>query len=332
MKVHSSRRNSLAVLLWVLACSAGAHAQPPSARDGYPVKPIRLISPFAPGGGATLVARMIGPQLGEALGQSIVIDNRPGGGGVVGTEVAARSQPDGYTLLMATLSNAVINPLVSRVSYDPIRDFTAIAHTSTVPLMLVVHPSIPAKSVKEFIAYARSPAARVNFASSGEGAANHLAAELFKNSTGVSMTHIPYRGGGLAIIDLVAGHVQTGFMNILEALPHVNAGRLTGLAVSTPRRSAVAPAVPTVAEAGVPGYEVVQWSGVLGPAGLPRGIVATLNGEIMKILGRNEMRERLLASGAEPGSGPPEQFDALIKSDITKWSRVVKTVKLEIVR
>ncbi len=330
--MHSSRRNRLAVLLWVLACSASAHAQLPSARDGYPVKPIRLISPFAPGGGATLVARMIGPQLGEALGQSIVIDNRPGGGGVVGTEIAARSQPDGYTLLMATLSNAVINPLVAKVSYDPIRDFTAIAHTSTVPLILVVHPSIPAKSVKEFIAYARSPAARVNFASSGEGAANHLAAELFKNSTGVSMTHVPYRGGGLAIIDLVAGHVQTGFMNILEALPHVNAGRLRGLAVSTPRRSVVAPAIPTVAEAGVPGYEVVQWSGVLGPAGLPSGIVARLNGEIMKILGKKEMRERLLASGAEPGSGPPEQFDALIKSEIAKWSRVVKTVKLEIVR
>jgi tripartite-type tricarboxylate transporter receptor subunit TctC len=330
--MSSIRAASLAGALLALSWATIPLAHPQELRDAYPTKPIRLISPFAPGGGATLVARMIAPELGEALKQSIVIDNRPGGGGVVGTEIAVRSQPDGYTLLMATLSNAVINPLVSKVAYDPVRDFTAIAHTSTVPLVFVVHPSIPAKSVKEFIAYARSPAARVNYASSGEGAANHLAAELFKTSTGISMTHVPYRGGGVAIIDIMAGHVQTGFMNILEALPHVNAGRLRGLAVSTPKRSVVAPAIPTMIESGVPGYEVIQWSGVLGPAGLPRSIVTRLNGEIMKILGKGEMRERLLASGAEPGSGSAEQFDALIKSEIAKWSRVVKTVKLEIVR
>jgi tripartite-type tricarboxylate transporter receptor subunit TctC len=330
--MKSGTRITWVVALLALTCGSAAHAQVPSAPGSYPVKPIRLISPFAPGGGASLVARMIGPELGESLGQTIVIDNRPGGGGVVGTEIAARSLPDGYTLLMATLSNAVINPLVSKVSYDPVRDFTAIAHTSTVPLILVVHPSVPAKSVKEFIAYARSPAARVNFASSGEGAANHLAAELFKNLAGVSMSHVPYRGGGLAIIDIVAGHVQTGFMNILEALPHVNSGRLRGLAVSTSRRSAVAPAIPTVAESGVPGYEVTQWSGVLGPAGLPRGIVTRLNAEIMTILGKSAMRERLISSGAEPGGGSPEQFAAIIKSDTAKWSKVLKTVKLEIVR
>jgi tripartite-type tricarboxylate transporter receptor subunit TctC len=316
----------LGAALLSLACG-GAFAQ-----ETYPTKPIRLISPFAPGGGASLVARMIGPDLGEALGQSIVIDNRGGGGGVVGTETAVRAQPDGYTLLMATLSNAVINPLVSKVSYDPMRDFTAIAHTSTVPQIMVVHPSVPAKTVKEFIAYARSPSARVNFASSGEGSANHLAGELFKSATGVNMTHVPYRGGGLAIIDLIAGHVQTGFMNMLEALPHVNAGRLRGLAVTTAKRSSVAPAIPTMMEAGVPGYEVTQWSGMLGPAGLPRPIVTRLNGEIMKILAKPEIRDRLLASGAEPGSGSPQQFDAMIKSETVKWSKVVKTVNLHIDR
>ena len=315
-----------AVLALVIA-SVSAHAQ-----DGYPSRPIRLISPFAPGGGASLMARMIGPELGEALGQSIVVDNRPGGGGVVGSEIAAHAQPDGYTLLMATLSNGVINPLISRAGYDPVRDFTAIVHTSTVPLILVVHPSVPAKSVKDFIAYARSAGARVNFASSGEGSANHLAGELFKSMTGVTMTHVPYRGGGPAIIDLVAGHVQTGFINMLEALPHVNAGRLRALAVSTARRSAVAPAIPTVMEAGVPGYEVTQWSGVLGPVGLPKPIVARLNGEIAKILGKPEMRDKLLASGAEPGGGTPQQFDALIKSETAKWSGVVKTIKLNVVR
>jgi tripartite-type tricarboxylate transporter receptor subunit TctC len=321
-----NHRNFLAAVLLALACA------PAFAKDNYPTKPIRLISPFAPGGGASLVARMIGPELGEALGQSIVIDNRPGGGGVVGTETAVRAQPDGYTLLMATLSNAVINPLVSRVGYDPVRDLAPIAHTSTVPQVFVVHPSVPAKTVKEFIAYARSPSARVNFASSGEGSANHLAGELFKSLTGVNMTHVPYRGGGLAIIDLVAGHVQTGFMNMLEALPHVNAGRLRGLAVTTAKRSPVASQLPTMIEAGVPGYEVTQWSGVLGPAGLPKPIVAQLNSEIVKILARPEMRDRLLASGAEPGSGSPQEFAAFIKSETAKWSKVVKTVNLKIVR
>ena len=315
-----------AATLLALVCGAAR------AQGGYPTKPIRLISPFAPGGGATLVARMIGPDLGEALGQTIVIDNRPGGGGVVGTEIAAHAPPDGYTLLMATLSNAVINPLVSKVGYDFERDFVAIAHTSTVPQILVVHPSVPAKSVKEFIAYARLPASRVNFASSGEGSANHLAGELFKSMTGVRMTHVPYRGGGLAIIDLVAGHVQTGFMNMLEALPHVSSGRLRGLAVTTAKRSAVAPDIPTMIEAGVAGYEVTQWSGMLGPAKMPASIVTRLNAEIMKILGKGEIRERLLASGAEPGTGSAQQFDAFIRAETAKWSRVVKLVKLDIVR
>jgi tripartite-type tricarboxylate transporter receptor subunit TctC len=321
-----NRRSFLAAALLALACDAVF------AQDGYPARPIRLISPFAPGGGASLVARMIGPDLGEALGQSIVIDNRGGGGGVVGTEIAQKAPADGYTLLMATLSNAVINPLVSRVSYDTTRDFVAIAHTSTVPQILVVHPAVPAKSVKEFIAYTRSPGARVNFASSGEGSANHLAGELFKSLAGVQMTHVPYRGGGLAIIDLVAGHVQTGFMNMLEALPHVNAGRLRALAVTTAKRSPVAPSIPTMMEAGVPGYEVTQWSGVLGPAGLPKTIVARLNGEIVKILAKPEMREKLLASGAEPGGGSPQQFDALIRAETAKWSKVVKTVNLNLTR
>lgn len=330
--MKTGRRKAVFVALVALACGSGAQAQSPAAPGAYPVKPIRLISPFAPGGGATLVARMIGPELGEALGQTIVVDNRPGGGGVVGTEIAARSQPDGYTLLMATLSNAVINPLVSRVSYDTVRDFIPIAHTSTVPLILVVYPAVPAKSVRELIAYAKSPAAHVNYASSGEGSANHLAAELFKASTGVSMAHVPYRGGGLAIIDIVAGHVQTGFMNILEALPQVNSGRLRALAVSTATRSAVAPTIPTVAESGVPGYEVTQWSGVLGPAGLPKAIVIRLHGEIMTILGKSTIRQRLIVSGAEPGSGSSEQFSAFIRSETAKWSGVVKTIKLEIVR
>jgi tripartite-type tricarboxylate transporter receptor subunit TctC len=310
--------------------SVAALAQP-AADARYPQKPVRLISPFAPGGGASAIARLIAPELTEVWGQSVVVDNRPGAGGSIGTEMAARAPADGYTLLMATASTIVINPLVGKVPFDPVKDFTPIAHTATVPLVLVVHPSVPVRSVKELVAYAQSSGGRVNYASSGEGTTSHLAAELFRNTANVQMVHVPYKGGGQAVIDLVAGHVQTGFVNILEALPQVNAGRLRALAVSTTRRSQVAPNLPTVAEAGVPGYEVIQWSGVLAPAGLPKELTAKLNAEIVRILGRKEMRQRLIDSGAEPGGGSPGEFAALIKAEIGKWAKVVQTVKLDIV-
>ncbi len=314
--------------LAALVCAAGVTAfGAANGAETYPTKPIRLISPFAPGGGASIIARYIGQALTDAWGQSVVVDNRAGGGGVIGTEIAARSVPDGYTLVMATASTIVINPLFIKVPFDPVKDFTAIVHTSTVPLVLVTHVSVPAKTVKELIAYSREPNARLNYASSGEGTISHLAGELFKSTSGAQMTHIPYKGGGQAVIDLVGGHVQTGFVNILEALPHVKAGRLRALAVSTATRSAVMPNIPTVAEAGVPGFEVVQWSGVLAPAGLPRQIVARLNAEIDKTFARPQMRETLIASGADPGGGTPESFAAMIRREIAKWSKVVKTIR-----
>jgi len=296
--------------------------------DGYPVKPIRLISPFAPGGGASIMARYIGQDLTEAWGQSVVVDNRGGGGGVIGTELGARAVPDGYTLVMATASTIVINPLVNKVPFDPAKDFTAIVHTSTVPLVLVTHASVPVRSVKELVAYTQQSGARVNYASSGEGTISNLAGELFKSMTGARLTHVPYKGGGQAVIDLVAGHVQTGFVNILEAMPHVNSGRLRGLAVSTASRSGVMTNLPTVAESGVPGFEVTQWSGILGPARLPAAIVTRLNAEVVRILARPQMRERLIASGADPGGGPPEELAALIRSDIAKWRKVVRSLNL----
>lgn len=308
-----------------LSVCGGVYAQSTQLR--YPVKAIRLISPFAPGGGASTVARMIGPELTDAWGQSVVVDNRPGAGGSIGTELAARAPTDGYTLLMATASTIVINPLVSKVPFDPVRDFTPVIHTTTVPLVLVVHPSVPAKSVKELLAHAAG--GRLNYASSGEGTTSHLAAELFKSLGNAAMAHVPYKGGGQAIIDLMAGHVHTGFVNILEALPQVNAGRLRALAVSTSKRSPVAPGIPTVSEAGISGYEVIQWSGVLGPAKMPQAITIRLNEQINRILVRPDMRTRLMDSGADPGGGTPEQFGALIQSEIAKWSKVVKTVKLD---
>ena len=305
--------------------SALAHAQPGGA---YPHKPVRLISPFAPGGGASTIARLIAPDLTEAWGQAVVVDNRPGAGGSIGTDMAARAPADGYTLLMATASTIVINPLVGKVPFDPVKDFTAIIHTATVPLVLVVHPAVAAKSVKDLVAVAKDPGGRINYASSGEGTTSHLAAELFKKTAQVQMVHVPYKGGGQAIIDLMAGHVQTGFVNILEALPQVNAGRLRALAVSTSKRSAVAPNLPTVSEAGVAGYEVIQWSGVLAPAGLPKELTAKLNADIARVLARKEIRQKLIDSGAEPGGGAPGDFAALIRSEIAKWSKVVQTVKL----
>jgi tripartite-type tricarboxylate transporter receptor subunit TctC len=313
-----------------IGCCPVAFAQPGGSGDlRYPHKPIRLISPFAPGGGASAIARLIAPELTEAWGQAVVVDNRPGAGGSIGTETAARAPADGYTLLMATASTIVINPLVGKVPFDPVRDFTAVVHTATVPLVLVVHPSVPVKSVRELIGYAQSPGVRLNYASSGEGTTSHLAGELFRKVANVQMVHIPYKGGGQAIIDLVAGHVQTGFVNILEALPQVNAGRLRALAVSTPKRSQVAPGVPTASEAGVAGFEVIQWSGVLAPAGLPKDLTSKLNAEIVRILGRKEVRQRLVDSGAEPGGGAPSEFAAFIKAEIGKWSKVVQTVKLD---
>ena len=298
------------------------------AADKWPSKPIRLISPFVPGGGASLVARLVAPDLTEALGQSIVVDNRSGGGGVVGSEIAAHSRPDGYTFVIGTASNISVRPLVDKVPFDPIRDFTPIIQTTTVPLVLSVHPSVPVKTVKEFIAYGRAKESKLNFASSGEGTISHLAGELFKMSTGVVMSHVPYKGGGQAIIDVVAGHVQVGFINILEASSQIKAERLRALAVTTAERSPILPNVPTVAESGLAGYEVTQWSGVLAPAGTPPAVIARMNAEIDRIMQKPLTRERLAADGAQPGGGSPEQFAAFIKADIAKWSKVVKSVGL----
>ena len=317
--------NRRAIFLCVVLTGCGAT---PAASADYPNKPIRLISPFAPGGGASLVARIIGQELTEAWGQSVVVDNRGGAGGVIGTEIAARALPDGYTLLMATASNMVIRPLVDKVPFDPVRDFTPIIYATTVPLVLATHPAVAVKSVTELIALARTRDARLNVASSGEGTISHLAGELFKASTGANLMHIPYRGGGPALIDLVAGHVSTGFINILEALPQVKAGRLRALAVTSALRSPVAPEVPTVAEAGIPGFEVTQWSGVTGPAGLPKAIVAKLNGEIERILALPQIRDRLAGDGAQPGGGPPERLGTFINAEIQKWEKVIKAMKL----
>ncbi len=314
-------------LLFLAALACASVAVEAAAQSTYPSKPIRLISPFVPGGGASIVARLLSEPLSEAWKESVVVDNRAGAAGTIGTEMAARAAPDGYTLVMATASTIVINPLYNKVPFDPVKDFAPVVRTTTVPLVLVVPSAVPARSVKELIALASSRAGGISYASSGEGSISHLAGELFKSATGASMTHVPYKGGGQALIDIIAGHVQTGFVNILEAQPNVRSGRLRGLAVTTPARWATLADVPTVAESGVPNFVVIQWSGVLAPAGTPREIVRKWNSEILRILNGPDMRERLIESGAEPGSGTPEEFGAFIKAEIAKWAAVVKAAR-----
>ncbi|OGA53862.1 MAG: hypothetical protein A3F74_26120 [Betaproteobacteria bacterium RIFCSPLOWO2_12_FULL_62_58] len=318
------------VALFAFAATAAWSQQPmekataKTAPHDYPTKSIRLIDPFQSGGGSWVVARLIGQKLFEIWGQSVVVDNRGGASGAIGSELAARATPDGYTLLMATASTMVTNPLLSKVPFDPVKDFAPVVYTTLIPLIVVVHPAVPAKSVKELVSLARSQPGKLNYASAGGGTISHLAGELFKATAGVSMLHVPYKGGGPAIIELVGGQVQLQFGNMLIALPHVKTGRLRGLAVTGARRTSVIPDMPTVSEAGVAGYEVVQWHGVLAPAGTPREIIIKLNREINSILSLTEVRARLLSGGAEPHGGTPEQFGDHIKKDIAKWARVIK--------
>ncbi len=303
---------------------------PAYAQSTYPTKPIRLINPFPPGGGATIIGRQIAQELTERLGQSVVFDNRGGAGGIIGMEIAARAAPDGYTLTMATASTVTINPLLSKVPFDPIKDFAPVSHVSNVPLLLVVHPSVAAKSTKEFIALLKAQPGKLNFASSGKGTISHLAGELFKFNTGVTMVHVPYRGGGPALVDVLGGQVQINFANILSSLPHVKGGRLRGLAVTSAKRSSAIPELPTIAESGLTGYEVVQWNGVLAPARVPAAIVARLNSEIERMLALPEMKSRLTADGADPAGGTPERFAAFIRADIDKWAKVIKAANVQV--
>ena len=297
----------------------------PVAAQAWPAKPIRYIVPFPPGGATDIIARAVAGEISKTLGQQVVIDNRGGAGGNIGTDIVAKAAPDGYTILMGTVGTHGINvSLYSKLPYDAVRDFAPVTLVATVPNVLVVHPSVPVKSVKELIAYAKANPGKLNFASSGNGTSIHLSGELFKTMTGVSMVHIPYKGSAPALADLLGGQADLMFDNLPPSLPHIKSGRLHALAVTTARRSAVMPDLPTMAEAGVPGYESGSWFGVLAPAGTPKDIVNRLNAEIVKALAVPEIRERLQAQGAEPVGNTPEQFAAFIRSEITKWAKVVK--------
>jgi len=310
------------ILLAALATSALplrlAHAQ------AYPNKPLRLVVPYPPGGPTDVLARIVAAKLPEFLGQQVVLDNKPGASGMIGAEQVARAAPDGYTLL-SNASIHVINPgLFPKAGFDAISDFVPITQLASVPLILVVNNELPVRSVKELIAYAKEHPGKLNFGSSGNAAAPHLAGESFKIATGVSMQHVPYKGSAPALTDLIGGQVQLMFDSMPSAMPHVKAGKIRPLAVTTAKRAAAVPDLPTIAEAGVPGYDISTWYGVWAPRGTPLEIVDRVYVEIAKVLNLPDTRERYAALGAEPVGSTPDEFAAYCKSELTKWAKIVR--------
>jgi len=297
----------------------------PAGAQGFPDKPVRVIVPFAPGGSTDIVARITAQRLSERLRTQVVIDNRGGGGGNIGSDLVAKAPPDGHTLLVGTVGSLTINPsLYKRMPYDPLKDLTPIAYYGSTPNILVVHPSLPVKSVRELISFARSKPGQLNYASAGAGGSVHLAAELFKSMAQVNMIHVPYKGAGPALIDLLGGHTQLMFSTMPPALPFVVGGRLRALGVTGARRSPLIPDLPTIAESGLRGYEITQWWGLLGPAGMSTAMVTRLNSEMNAILQQPDVRERFAAEGAEPAPNTSQWFASFMKSETAKWATVVK--------
>lgn len=308
----------LAIFAVILTSLAPVQAQ-------YPTKPIRLIVPFPPGGGSDAFGRIIGPPLSEALGRPVVVENRSGAGGNIGAEIAAKSPPDGYTLLLGNVAQAFNVTLYGRLNYDIIKDFAPVSLTASTPNILVVHPSLPVKSVKDLIALAGARPGQLDYVSGGSGSPAHLAAVLFISMAGVKMNHIPYKGGGPSVIALIGGEASVGFPTMPTVIQHVKSGKLRGLAVSSARRSPSAPDLPTISEAGVKGYEAGNWYGLLVPTGTPNEVISRLHAESMKALKRQDVKERLDVAGLEPIGTTPEQFGAHIRVEIAKWAKVVKT-------
>ena len=312
-----------------LLCLDGAGSA--RAQD-YPSKPVRFVVPFAPGGTTDVLARLVGEKLSASLGQQFVIDNKPGAGGNIGTAQVAKAEPDGYTILMGTVGTHAINASIyPSLPYDPVGDFAPVTLVATVPNVLVVNPELPAGSVAELIALAKEKPGELNFASSGNGTSIHLSGELFKSMTGVDIVHVPYKGSGPAMVDLLGGQVQMMFDNLPSSAPQIAAGKLRPLGVTSKERSPTLPDLPTIAEAGVPGYEALSWFGVLAPAGTPDAIVATLQAEIAGVLADPAMRQRFAELGAVPVGGTPAEFATLIGTETAKWAEVVKNagIKLE---
>ena len=310
---------------WLAAAMLIAVSMQPLLGQDYPEKTIRIIVPYSPGGTADMLARTIGQTMAESLGQQVIIDNRPGAGGNIGADLAAKAAADGYTLLMGTVATHAINPnLYPKIPFDAARDFAPIVLVATLPNILVVNPSVAARNTKELIALAKSKPGELAFASAGNGTSQHLSGELFKKMTGVDMTHVPYKGSAPAVTDLVGGQVQLMFDNIPSSLPQVRAGKLRALAVTGPRRSPVLPDLPTVSEAGLTGFSMTSWFALFAPAGTPAKIVLRLNKEAGKAIASKELRQRWMAQGIEPAGGTPEELDAFRRIEAPKWGKIVR--------
>ncbi|MFI4924808.1 MAG: Bug family tripartite tricarboxylate transporter substrate binding protein [Vicinamibacteria bacterium] len=325
--LQSRRRTILRGLGLVAILPLAPHAR---AGDAYPNRPIKIIAPVQPGGGVDLVGRTIADRLGRALGQSIVVENQSGGGGIVGSLATARAAPDGYTLMVGYVGTHGTNPAVRKLPYDAVKDFTTIAMVGGTPNILVVPPSVPAKSLAEFIAYVKANPGKVSYGSSGQGTLTHLAMEQLKVAAGLDMAHVAYRGIGPAITDILGGQTQALFPGLAAALPHIKAGKMRPIAVTGLKRHPLLPDVPTFEESGYKGFDGVQWYGIVGPANLPAPIVKRLNDEINTLLAQPELRERLSGEALEPMPMSPEQFGQYMRDDIARWSKIAKERGIEL--
>jgi tripartite-type tricarboxylate transporter receptor subunit TctC len=305
----------------LFAAAVLALAMAPAQAQKYPSKPVRIVVPFAPGGGSDFIARFIAQRLTDGLGAQVIVENKPGAGGMLGIEAGVKSPPDGYTLTLIA-SSYTVNPSIYKFSFDPVSDITPIIQLSQGPLLVVVRPSLPVKSLRELIALAKAKPGQVNFASSGQGSVIHMATELFQTQAGVKMNHIPYKGTGPALTDTIGGQTDVFFSSTATAVPHVQAGKLRALAVTSAKRIPALPDVPTVAEAGVKGYEVILWHGLIGPKGLPGPVVERINAEATKALQLKETAQQLQNDGVAPAGGTPEQFLAQIRKEIGVWRKV----------
>jgi tripartite-type tricarboxylate transporter receptor subunit TctC len=315
----------------ILALTASLASVSAAAADAYPSRPIRIVAPSTPGDAPDVIARVLAERLSAALGTQVFVENHPGAGGVVGSDIVAKAPADGYTLIIGNAGSHGINAAVYvKLPYDIQRDFAAVSQVAVSPNILVVNPDVPATNVQQFIAYAKARPGQLSYASGGNGSSAHMSMELFKSMAGVDLVHIPYKGSSPALTDVVSGQVAAMFVNLPPAVPLVKAGKLRALAVTTRSRSALLPDVPTVQESGLPGYETVAWFGILAPATTPKEIVARLSAEIAKIVRTPEMRERLLGLGAEPVGGTPDEFSAVIARDIAKWTPLAKSVGIKV--
>ncbi len=318
MKIASPFRALLGVALLCIA------ALPVLAQQAYPTKPIRLILPFPPGGSTDIVARLIGQKITDSWGVQVLVDNRPGAGGNIAAELAAKAPADGHTLFQVNVANAIAATLYPKLNYDLITSFAPVTQLATTPYVLLAHPSVPARNTRELVALARGRPGVLTYASAGAGSATHLSGELLKALSGTDVLHVPYKGTGPAVTALLSGEVAMYFTTVPAAVPLVKSGRVRALGVTTAKRTPLMPDVAPIADAGLKGYETSTWHGILAPAGTPRETVQKLNGEIVKILGQPDVRDKLLGQGLEPNGGTPEQFGAYLKAEIAKWAKVVK--------